>query len=230
VPKPRKPPTVEQALKRLRSLRARLPEESSADFDKAIAQLEAASSAAESERQTMAETISQHESSIAGLQEINTSQARLVSALTQPSGEPGGEAPIVIPRPFPTIFPSIAPTQFVPPSPAPSPAPSPSPGPGPSPAPSASPVAIATAFQQAFTELQTAPGTPGPAIRSMDVQLKGLVQVSSDGSQTTLTFPTPENPISGDVLSTVSLSLGAVPPLAPQSPTPQSPTPTTPPG
>jgi hypothetical protein len=59
----------------------------------------------------------------------------------------------------------------------------------------------------------------------MDVQLKGLVQVSSDGSQTTLTFPTPENPISGDVLSTVSLSLGAVPPLVPQSPTP-----TTPPG
>jgi hypothetical protein len=221
VPKPRKPPTVEQALERLRRLRARLPDENNADFDKAIAQLEAAISAVESERQAMAETISQHESSIAGLQEINTSQARLVSALTQPSGEPGGEAPIVIPRPFPTIFPSIAPTQFVPPSPAPSPAPSP----GPSPAPSASPVAIATAFQQAFTELQTPPGTPGPAIRSMDVQLKGLVQVSSDGSQTTLTFPTPDNPISGDVLSTVSLSIGAVPPLAPPSPTPTKPPP-----
>ena len=212
--------SADRALKRLAGLSARLPDDATrGEFEKVIAQVESAVKAAQGERQAMADRLSEHESSIAELQarvaelgQANANQARLLSALTQTP--PGATAetlvlPTSIPRPtiLPTIFPPTLP-------PTPSPGPTPSPSPGPTQA-SATPVAIATAFQTAFTALQAAPGAPGSAIRSMDVQIKGLVQVAADGSETTMTFPSPENPISGDVLSTVSMSLAAVPELSP---------------
>ena len=216
---PKGPPRVslDRALARLKRLEGRLPEDVRGEFEKASAQLRAAIDAARAEQQAMADRVSAHEAMIEELQrrvdevgQANANQARLLGALTQ--AEAGGPvvSPIIQPtgRPLPTIEPSV----------------SPSPRPSPTAAPSATPLAIASAFQQAFSAMQTGVGEPGPTIRSMDVQVKGLVQVANDGSATTLTFPTPDNPLSGDVLSTVSMSLGAVPGLTP------SPAPSPPPG
>jgi TolA-binding protein len=213
-------------MKRLSRLQARLPEDLQGEFEKALGQLQAAVEAGRSEHQTMADQIAAHQASIEELQQrtdelgqANANQARLISALTQTGEVPG--APIIRPtgRPFPTIEPNGGPTPA--PSNGPSPSPSPSNGPTPSPTPpppSATPQSIAQAFQQAFQALQTAAGTPGPTIRSMDVQVKGLVQVTDDGAKTTMQFPTADHPLTGDVLSTVSMSLGAVPELIPSRP------------
>jgi hypothetical protein len=205
-------------------MKSRLPEDLQAEFEAVTGRLRAELAAARTQQQAIADTLSAHEAAINELQsrthelgQANANQARLLTALSQPGAGGGAEAPIILPtgRPLPTIGPPTAA-----PSPSPTPSSSPSPAPSSSPAapPAATPVAIASAFQQAFAALQGPPGSPGPTIRSMDVQVKGLVQVASDGSQTTLTFPTLENPIGGDVLSTVSMSLGAVPDLTPSKP------------
>jgi hypothetical protein len=230
VPRAPRRRTVDQALKRMSSLAAQLPDEAAkAKFDEGIQELQAAVSAALSEQRVLAERLSQQESSIAELQarsaelaQANANQARLLGALTQPSGQAGGAqaglTPIAVPltlRPSIVIEPSIIPTTGPVDGPTPSPSPSPSPSPGPG---GVTPVAIASAFQQAFSAIQAPPGTGGPALKSMDVQIKGLVQVAEDGSQTTLQFPTLDQPLTGDVLSTVSMSLGAVPEIAPTKP------------
>jgi hypothetical protein len=215
-----KKPTLDQALKRLARLEAKLPDDrAKTELQRIIEQLQAAISASQSDRQALADRVSQHESAltelharVAELGEANANQARLISALTQPTpgaatgAAPGvGEIPIVIPTGG--IRPSIIPTVTV--------NPSATPGPG---APAATPAAIAGAFQQAFSAIQGATVPGGPSIKSMDVQVKGFVQVSEDGSQTTMSFPTPDAVPPTDVLSTVSMSLGAVPELKPPNP------------
>jgi hypothetical protein len=217
-----KPVSVDQALKRLLRLEAKLTDEKlKADVHRAIEQLQAAISAAQGERQTMADQISTHAGAIADLQgqvaelgQANANQARLIGALTQPGPEAAASAGAG-PAPFPIIVPSFRPTIFptVDPSASPSVAPTPSPSPA-----QASPTAIASAFQQAFSAIHAASAQGGPTLKSMDVQLKGFVQVSSDGTETTLSFPTPDNVPAADVLSTVSMSLVAVPELQPPTP------------
>lgn len=203
--------SVDRALARLERLQGRLPDDVRGELEKATVQLRAAIDAARSEQQAMADQVSAHEATIDELRQrvdevgqANANQARLLSALTQMEAGSPAVSPIIQPigHPGPTPIATVAP----------------SPSPSPTPPPSATPIAIASAFQQAFSALQSGVDQPGPTIRSMDVQVKGLVQVASDGSETTLTFPTPENPLSGDVLSTVSMSLGAVPGLTPSKP------------
>ncbi len=221
-----KKPSVDQALKRLARLEAKLPDDrTKTELQRIIEQLQAAISASQSDRQALADRVSQHESAltelharVAELGEANANQARLISALTQPTpgaatgAAPGvGQIPIVIPTGG--IRPSIIPTVTVNPSATPTTTPSPSPGTA-----AATPAAIAGAFQQAFSAIQGATVPGGPSIKSMDVQVKGFVQVSEDGSQTTMSFPTPDAVPPTDVLSTVSMSLGAVPELKPPNP------------
>jgi hypothetical protein len=100
---------------------------------------------------------------------------------------------------------------------------------------SATPLNLATSFKGVIDAIQAeARQTPGVAttVKSMDIEVKGLVQVSSDKA-TQLVLPAVGSTIDPNALSTLRISFGAIPvagtPARPTSPAPATPAPATPP-
>lgn len=101
---------------------------------------------------------------------------------------------------------------------------------------SATPLNLATSFKSVIDTIQEqARQTPGVAttVKSMDIEVKGLVQVSPDKA-TQLVLPAAGSPIDAAALSTLRISFGAIPvagtqapptlaPAAPARPTPARP-------
>jgi cell division septum initiation protein DivIVA len=100
---------------------------------------------------------------------------------------------------------------------------------------SATPLNLATSFKGVMDAIQAeARQTPGVAttVKSMDIEVKGLVQVSPDKA-TQLVLPAVGSAIDANALSTLRISFGAIPVAstpAPPSPAaaPPSPAPATP--
>ncbi len=100
---------------------------------------------------------------------------------------------------------------------------------------SATPLNLATSFKSVIDAIQAeARQTPGVAttVKSMDIEVKGLVQVSPDKA-TQLVLPAVGSAIDANALSTLRISFGAIPVAstpAPPSPAaaPPSPAPATP--
>lgn len=92
---------------------------------------------------------------------------------------------------------------------------------------SATPLNLATSFKGVIDAVQAeARQTPGVAttIKSMDIEVKGLVQVSSDQA-TQLVLPAVGSAIDPNALSTLRISFGAIPVAGTAAATP-APTPT----
>lgn len=84
----------------------------------------------------------------------------------------------------------------------------------------ASPLDLANSFRKVIDSIQTeARQTPGMAttIKSMDIEVKGLVQVNGDKS-TTFVLPGAGSAIDANSLSTLRVSFGAIPVTAPATP------------
>jgi hypothetical protein len=89
----------------------------------------------------------------------------------------------------------------------------------------ATPLNLATAFKTVIDTIQAqARQTPGVAttIKSMDIEVKGLVQVKDDQT-TTLVLPAAGAPIDPHALSTLRVSFGAIPVAAPAAAAPPPP-------
>ena len=86
--------------------------------------------------------------------------------------------------------------------------------------PTTTPVDLARSFRDVVdtvqSEARTAPGI-GVTIRSMDIEVKGLVTVDQQG--TSLVLPQPGTGIDAGALSTLRVSFGAIPVPAPRAPT-----------
>ena len=87
-------------------------------------------------------------------------------------------------------------------------------------APKTSPLDVANAFRQVVDQVQTearaAPGV-GTTIKSLDLEVKAFVHVEDDGV-TALSFPQPDAEVDANSLSTLRISFGAIPGLAPPPP------------
>jgi hypothetical protein len=91
---------------------------------------------------------------------------------------------------------------------------------GPQPSSSATPLNLAQSFKGVIDAIQAeAHQTPGVAttIKSMDLEVKGLVQVQEDKS-TLLVLPGAGSSIDANALSTLRVSFGAIPVVAPAVP------------
>src|SRR5260370_2067374 len=87
--------------------------------------------------------------------------------------------------------------------------------------PPATPLALADSFRKVVEQIQTqarlqSASAPATTIRSMDLEIKGLVNVQ-DGN-TVMVLPTTTTPIDSAQLSTLRLSFAAVPPSGPPVP------------
>jgi septal ring factor EnvC (AmiA/AmiB activator) len=81
----------------------------------------------------------------------------------------------------------------------------------------ASPLDVANAFRQVVEQVQTeARDTPGvgTTIKSLDLEVKAFVHVE-DGGVTALSFPKPDAEVDSSALSTLRVSFGAIPGVAP---------------
>jgi len=90
------------------------------------------------------------------------------------------------------------------------------------------PIDLATTFKTIMDSVQTqaraASGVASTTVKSMDVEIKGLVQIEADGS-TSLQLPTVGAPLDAATLSTIRISYGAVPVAVPPAPPPPPPPP-----
>jgi hypothetical protein len=86
-------------------------------------------------------------------------------------------------------------------------------------APKTSPLDVANAFREVVDQVQTeareSPGV-GTTIKSLDLEVKAFVHVEDDGV-TALSFPQPDAEIDASSLSTLRISFGAIPGVAPPS-------------
>jgi hypothetical protein len=84
-------------------------------------------------------------------------------------------------------------------------------------APKTTPLDVANAFRDVVDQVQTeardAPGV-STTIKSLDLEVKAFVHVEDDGV-TALSFPPPDSAVDGSSLSTLRISFGAIPGVAP---------------
>ena len=88
------------------------------------------------------------------------------------------------------------------------------------PSSSATPLNLVSSFKDVIDTIQAqARQTPGVAttIKSMDLEVKGLVQVQQDNKSSLLIMPTTTSLIDPGALSTLRVSFGAVPVAAPEA-------------